>query len=61
MQRAFDFLAEELKEQRSGQTTPKDATKARKAGKKERIAAMVKKLVKKQPAPVVDLLAVLGR
>lgn len=33
-------------------------TKARKAGKHERIAAMVKNLVKVDPAPMVDLLAV---
>lgn len=35
-------------------------TRARKAGKHERIAAMVKTLVKRQSAPVVDLLAALG-
>lgn len=36
----------------------KHATKLRKEGKHERIGKMLKKLVKEQPAPVVDLLAV---
>lgn len=54
----MDYLAEKLKAEQRKEMS--DATKARKAGKRERIAAMLKNLVKEEPAPSVDLLGVLG-
>ena len=38
----------------------KDARQARKKSKHVRVAELVKNLVKEEPAPVVDLLAVFG-
>lgn len=52
----MDYLAEELKAEQRKEMS--DATKTRKAGKHERIAKMLKNLVKQEPAPVVDLCAV---
>jgi hypothetical protein len=48
----IDYLADELKKQ--------EATKTRKAGKKARMAKMLCDIKAAQPAPLVDLLAVLG-
>ena len=75
MEPVIDFLAEEeLKaaEQRVMQifdvkqarqchpVISKDARQARKKSKHVRVAELVKNLVKEEPAPVVDLLAVFG-
>ena len=54
--KVIDYLQQEI----DAAEARKAATKARKGGKKVRCANLVKKIAKADPAPNVDLLAVLG-